>query len=228
VPLAVRRVLAHLALRGPSSRRELAAQLWPEASEPHAAGSLRTSLWRVRALHPRLLTCDVDTVELSAQVVVDVRELARDVRALRSGHLSDGLLAVPETLCEGELLPGWYDDWLVLERERVRQLRLHALEAVAGALSEEGAHALAVEAAYAAVRADPLRESAHRVLIAVHLREGNRSEAVRQYWTCRDLLARELGVRPSAHLDELLGASRTGRPDRAVPLQARGDAVRRP
>ena len=145
-----------------------------------------------------------------------------------AGHLRDGLRSVPERLCEGELLPGWYDDWLLLERERVRQLRLHALEAVAGVLADEGAYALAVEAALAAVRADPLRESAHRVLIAVHLREGNRSEAVRSYWTCRDLLARELGVGPSARLDELVSTSRTGRPEPAGAAPGAGRARARP
>jgi DNA-binding SARP family transcriptional activator len=220
VPLSVRRVLAYLALRGPSSRRELAADIWPEATEPHAHGSLRTALWRARALHPCLLTCDGETAELGAGMAVDVSELVEDVRVLHQGHVSDRLRALPRSLCAGELVPGWYDEWLLLERERVRQLRLHALESVAIALAGEGAYALAMEAAVAAVRAEPLRESAHRALVTVHLREGNRSEALRHYrWFC-DLLDRELGVRPSHLLDDMIGAltvSRHRRPgDEAV------------
>lgn len=206
VPLTVRRVLAYLALRGPSSRRELAADIWPDATDSHAHGSLRTALWRARALHPCLLTCDGESAELGSGIAVDVTELLEDVRGLQHGRVSDRLRAVPRSLCAGELVPGWYDEWLLLERERVRQLRLHALEGVAVALAGEGAYALAMEAAVAAVRAEPLRESAHRALVTVHLCEGNRSEALRHYRSFCDLLDRELGVRPSALLDDLVGA----------------------
>lgn len=237
VPPAVRRLLACLALQGPSARHELAATIWPDASEPHAQGSLRTALWRARALHPLLVTCVGETAGLGAQVAVDVRELAHDVRDLQSGRTSDWLRALPDEVRDGELLPGWYDDWLLLERERVRQLRLHALEGVAEVLAGEGSYALAVDAALAAVRADPLRESAHRALITVHLREGNPSEAVRQYRRCCELLVRELGVGPSPRLDELVGAlaravershlhappTTSGGPATPVPSQVRSD-----
>lgn len=205
VPLTVRRVLAYLALRGPSSRSELAADIWPEATESHAHGSLRTALWRARALDPGLLSCDADTAELGPEIAVDVLELVQDVRELQRGRMSDRLRLVPRSLCAGELVPGWYDEWLVLERERVRQLRLHALEGVAVALADEGAYALAMEAAVAAVRAEPLRESAHRTVMTVHLREGNCSEALRHYRAFAALLERELGVRPSPLLEDLLG-----------------------
>lgn len=225
VPPAVRRLLTYLALRAPSSRRQLAAEVWPEATEPHAHGSLRTALWRARALHPALVVCDAETAQLGPEVTVDVGDLVRDVRALSRGHASERLRALPEALCDGELCPGWYDDWLLLERERVRQLRLHALEGVAGVLAAEGAYVLAVEAAIAAVRADPLRESAHRVLIAVHLHEGNPSEALRQYRRCCDLLSRELGVRPSSRLDDLVGPLATDR--RSVPVPAQPCAADR-
>jgi DNA-binding SARP family transcriptional activator len=216
VPLTVRRVLAYLALRGPSSRSEIAADIWPEATESHAHGSLRTALWRARALDPGLLSCDADTAELGPGIAVDVLELVQDVRELQGGRVSDRLRLVPRSLCTGELVPGWYDEWLVLERERVRQLRLHALEGVAVALADEGAYALAMEAAVAAVRAEPLRESAHRAVMTVHLREGNCSEALRHYRAFTALLERELGVRPSPLLEDLLAAvtvTRQRRPD---------------
>lgn len=216
VPMTVRRVLTYLALRGPSSRSELAADIWPEATESHAHGSLRTALWRARALDPGLLTCDAETAELGPGVTVDVLELVQDVRELQRGRLSDRLRLVPRSLCTGELVPGWYDEWLVLERERVRQLRLHALEGVALVLADEGTYALAMEAAVAAVRAEPLRESAHRAVMTVHLREGNSSEALRHYRAFAALLERELGVRPSPLLEDLLRAvtlTRQRRPD---------------
>lgn len=225
VPQTVRRVLAYLALRGPASRRELAADIWPEATEPHAHGSLRTALWRARSLHPCLLTCEGETAELGRGIVVDVAELVQDVRALQQGHVSARLRVVPASLCTGELLPGWYDEWLLLERERVRQLRLHALEGAALALADEGAYVLALEAAVAAVRAEPLRESAHRALVTVHLREGNRSEALRHYRRFCDLLDRELGVRPSRLLDDLLGVITVSRQRRPADAAVGGEVA---
>ena len=204
-PLTVRRVVAYVGLRGPCSRDELAADLWPDATQSHAHGCLRTALWRARALAPCLLACEDDTVALQPAVAVDVGELVQDVHALQQGRLTDRLRLLPWSPGSGELVPGWYDEWLLLERERVRQLRLHALEGLAVALAAEGAYATALEAAGAAVRAEPLRESAHRAVVTVHLQEGNRSEALRHYRAFRDLLDRELGVRPSPALDDLLG-----------------------
>ena len=80
-----------------------------------------------------------------------------------------------------DLLPDWNEDWVLIERERFRQARLHALEALCDRFSEAGRMMPAIQAGLAAVTADPFRESAHRALIRTHLREGNRSEALRQY-----------------------------------------------
>ncbi|MGW0411579.1 AfsR/SARP family transcriptional regulator, partial [Streptomyces collinus] len=90
------------------------------------------------------------------------------------------------------------------ERERLRQLRLHALDALAEALVREGRPALALEAAWESVRAEPLRESAHRAAVSAHLAEGNLSEAVRHYRSFQRLLREELGVEPSARLTRML------------------------
>jgi DNA-binding SARP family transcriptional activator len=103
-----------------------------------------------------------------------------------------------------ELLPGWCEDWVVIERERFRQLRLHALDALCVTYSDSGAYYSAIEAGMASVEVDPLRESAHRSLIGAHLMEGNRFEALRQYQNLRHLLATELGVEPSPKTQRLL------------------------
>jgi DNA-binding SARP family transcriptional activator len=114
-------------------------------------------------------------------------------------------LAVSSTWVEAlDLLPGWYDDWALIERERLRQRTLHALEALSKHLSRAGRFADAVEAAILAVTAEPLRESAQRVLIEAHLAEGNLVEARRGYQAYRDLVNRELGVEPSKGLLTLL------------------------
>ena len=103
-----------------------------------------------------------------------------------------------DELVAGDLLPGWYDEWVVAEREHFRQLRLHALEKLCEQLTDEGRFGEAVEAGLVAVSGEPLRESAHRVLIRAYLKEGNRGEAIRQYEACRQVLAAGAGHRPLA------------------------------
>jgi len=104
----------------------------------------------------------------------------------------------------GELLPGWYDDWVLIERERHRQLSLHALEMICELLTAAGRFGPAVTAGLAAVREEPLRESAHRGLIQAYLAEGNPSEALRDYRLYEKLLWRELRLKPSGRLSELV------------------------
>ena len=103
-----------------------------------------------------------------------------------------------------DLLPGWYDDWALLERERIRQRLLHALEALSCQLVRAGRFAEAVEAAMMAVTAEPLRESAQRVLIQAHLAEGNWVEGRRTFEAYRDMLEHELGVQPEPELAAML------------------------
>jgi len=73
-------------------------------------------------------------------------------------------------------------------------MRLHTLEALALALSRRGQYGAGLDAALAAVHAEPLRESAHRIVARLHLREGNRIEALRQFERYQRLLFDELGV----------------------------------
>ncbi|MGY1722237.1 AfsR/SARP family transcriptional regulator [Blastococcus sp. SYSU DS0533] len=205
LPRAVQRLLAHLCLSTRASRTATAGHLWPDVPEEHAHGSLRSTLWRLNKAVPGLVEASGTCLQLAADVRVDVRDLndwARRVM-LRSGGTDD--LAVPDTDLLGDLLPGWYDDWVLLERERLRQLRLRALETVAERLASCGRHGEALQAAHAAVRAEPLRESAHRLVVRIHLAEGNVAEAVRAYELFRTMLEDELGVPPSELMIRLIG-----------------------
>jgi DNA-binding SARP family transcriptional activator len=108
-----------------------------------------------------------------------------------------------------------------MERERVRQRILHALEALSEWLAAAGRFADAVEAAMLATSAEPLRESAQRALIRAHAAEGNLTEARRSYRSYQDLLRRELGVAPSSDFATSLGLPEVGSPLRArLPLSA--------
>jgi DNA-binding SARP family transcriptional activator len=95
-----------------------------------------------------------------------------------------------------ELLPEWSDDWILIERERLRQIGLHGLETLSARLSDTGRHAAAVEAALLAVACEPLRETAQRALIVAHLAEGNAIEASRAFDTYTKLLDEALGITP--------------------------------
>jgi DNA-binding SARP family transcriptional activator len=114
-----------------------------------------------------------------------------------------------------DLLPDWRDEWLVDDREEVRQLRLHALEELSGEFSAAGRHAEAIQAALAAVRLEPLRETAHAALIRAHLAEGNRSEALRQYYRCRNALAAMLDAEPSEWIRQLFSGGAVLSPTKA-------------
>ncbi|MFF7550617.1 BTAD domain-containing putative transcriptional regulator [Streptomyces canus] len=121
-----------------------------------------------------------------------------------------------------DLLQDWLDEWVVVEREKYRQIRLRALETLCRRFTEAGERASAIEAGLSAVAADPLRETAQRVLIQAHLAEGNLSEAVRQYRTYARLLDAELGVEPTAALTALLpAAARAHQPSRVVAYRCR-------
>jgi DNA-binding SARP family transcriptional activator len=135
---------------------------------------------------------------------------AMDPRAPTDGLMADGLLP-------GDLLPGWYDDWVLLERERLRQLRMHALEALAEKYAAAARYGDAVQAAYAAVRAEPLRESAHRTVVRVHLAEGNVAEAVRAYESFQAMLADEIGAAPTPQMCRLIDSLPGRRPTAAGP-----------
>lgn len=209
LPTASQRVLAFLALRERQvSRSAVAGTLWPETTEARAAANLRSALWRLRAPGSGAALVDATSTHLAlgGGVWVDVREAGQLAARLLAGGDRDLVVAVDVRSFCGELLPDLWDSWLVVERERVRQLHLHALERLSEDLVGRGRHAHAVMAAMAAVEMDPLRESANRVLIAAHLAEGNRVDALRQFGAYRRLLADELGLAPSAELVRLAGA----------------------
>jgi DNA-binding SARP family transcriptional activator len=202
LPRGVQRVLAHLALCPRSPRSAVAGRLWPDVSEQHAHGSLRSALWRLQKTAPGLVEASNGVLGLAAHVTVDVRELGDWAHRLRDPCLDVDDL--PPPALGAELLPGWYDDWVLLERERLRQLRVHALEALAHRLIAAGRYPDALDAAYAAVQAEPLRESAHRLLVQAHLAEGNAADALAAYDSFRRLLDAELGVAPTAQMTGLL------------------------
>jgi DNA-binding SARP family transcriptional activator len=219
LPRGAQRLVAHLCLSGRPPRTAIAGHLWPDVPEEHAHGSLRSALWRLHKAAPGLVEVTGSSLALADGVRVDVRELTDWARRVQDPRCGLDDVGVPDCSVRGELLPGWFDDWVLLERERLRQLRMHALELVAERLSVAGRHGDALQAAYAAVHAEPLRESAHRTVVRVHLAEGNLAEALQAHERFRALLADELGVEPSEHMSRLVHGLRRAQP--AVPRPRR-------
>ena len=211
LPPGVQRLVAHVCLAGRPPRSAIAGHLWPDVSENHAHGSLRSALWRLHKVAPGLVDVNGSSLALADGVHVDVRELGDWARRVRDPHCRLNELEVPDAGLRGELLPGWYDDWVLLERERIRQLRMHALEHVATRLTAAGRYGDALQVAYAAVGAEPLRESAHRTVVRVHLAEGNLVEALRAYEQFRILLRDDLGIQPSELMVRLVRGLRLSR-----------------
>ncbi|MGB9376652.1 MAG: BTAD domain-containing putative transcriptional regulator [Mycobacteriales bacterium] len=204
VPGTVQRLLAYLCLRPGATREQVAGSLWPGSSEIRAAACLRSTLWRVNQASKPLLARGRDRLVLSDHVRIDYREWT----AAASSYLDRVDAPLPEPLGDaswaGELLPAWYDDWVLAERERMRQLHLHVLDTMSVRLADEGRYATALDAALMALRLEPLRESAQRSVVRIHLAEGNVSEALRAYETYARLIHHELGVGPSALLRTLV------------------------
>lgn len=215
LPGCCQRLIAFLAFRSRTARVELAGSLWPNVTDARALGSLRTSVWQIRRRCAGLLATNGDQLKLSEYVHVDIIDFKKRAGQILRQPQNASLM---ELMCGWqELLPGWYDDWVLLERERSRQLQLHVLEAAGEELLARRKHGPALSVALDAVQVEPLRESARRLVIRIHISEGNICEAVRHYQMYLRLLRDELGVPPTHQLENLvidLIFSSSSQPDR--------------
>lgn len=206
VPGAVQRLVAVLALRGPLSRSKVATSLWPDHPTAEARALLRNSLWRTGQFGNGLLRVDPHQLSLGSGVTVDAWTLERTAHELTdgAGHEPPAAQAASELVEAGDLLDGWYDNWVLEERERFSALRLRALEVLAGRCFANGRFSEALAAAEAAARLDPLRDGPAMIVMRVHLAEGNPVLAVRCFDDLRARLWRELQVEPDPRCRELI------------------------
>jgi DNA-binding SARP family transcriptional activator len=203
LPMQAQRVLVLLALRWSLlTRATLAGTLWGDIPERRAQANLRNAVWRIRLTNNAMLRCTRTSVGVNTALPLDLHEAQRAAQTMLNGDLAE----LDEQTLGQDLLPSWDEEWLVFERERQRQLRMHALEALSTSLCRLGRYPEAITAALTAIRAEPLRESAQRALISAHLDEGNTSEAVRQLDGYRQLLDGELGLAPSEQLLALVNS----------------------
>jgi DNA-binding SARP family transcriptional activator len=206
VPEGSKRLVVLIALKGCVTRHAAAELLWPNVDQIRAAGNLRSAAWRLRCAQLPLIVERDGALRLSPNVHVDVdvlRDEAAQVVAGRSRADDRRLLAAAVTALD--LLPGWYEEWVSAERDRLRTTMLAAIDAIAVQLCRAGRCAEAIDAALVAVTADPLRDSSQAALITAHLGEGNIVEGRRAYAAYRRALHAELGLEPPERLARLVG-----------------------
>lgn len=198
-------LLVYLAVTGRAHRREaLAGMLWGDRPQAHAASDLRVALSNLRRLLPGYLQTDRQTVALQppAPLWVDVLELEQAVSSSRGPDDLAGLERALE-LYRGPFVEGFhlhgapaFDEWVLVEQERLRSMAVQALRRLAQRRAARGEYAAAIAAARRLVALDPWHEEAHRELMGLLALSGQRSAALSQYETCRQLLAKDLGLEP--------------------------------
>ena len=196
----VQRLLAFVALQGGSAPRARAAsELWPTVPATQAAANLRSTVWRTRRLGP-LLRPGMTTLRLGPEVEVDTSRLD----AVRRGVDETQERSSWASAFHLELLPDWPDEWVTLERERLRHLELQVLDDQVAALASRGRVTDALDTALRAIRLEPLRESSHQALIRIFLDTGDRSAALSHYQAFVSLLRSELGLLPDPRTTALV------------------------
>jgi DNA-binding SARP family transcriptional activator len=150
-----------------------------------------------------VLAAQQSTLGLAPHVRVDVTEVvacATQVTGSQDWRFTDAL----DALEAKDLLPGWYDDWVLFERERIEHVRFRALEAMAVGCLQTGRPDEAALASRAALQIEPLHEGANLLLMRACLASGSTVEAVRHYKAYRRRLEQDLGIRPSAQVSQLI------------------------
>ena len=192
--LRLQRILALIALRGdPQHRSRLAFELWPDSDERQARTNLRKLLHEFRKSLPDVSEfADIDNETVSWKVTGPSQ-----VDALRfRDALAAGDLTLAERLYSGDLLPACYDDWVLVEREKLRSDVQIALTRLAEAAAEREDHEATVSYARRILEFEPTDETAVRMKMEAHLALGDRAAVFRSYHQYAEALKRDLGVPP--------------------------------
>jgi DNA-binding SARP family transcriptional activator len=207
VPTRQQRLITALAIHGPRPRSYLAGLLWPECAEPRALESLRVAVHLTSRQVPGLLVNGGTVLSLADLVDVDLHRLRAQVRELGRAGLNGNVSSLLQLLRDSDLLPGWYEDWVVFEQSRLMQDRLHAYHIIARESLARSDHGSAVEAAGAALALEPLYESVVGLLIEAELRQGNTAAAHRAYKRYEAQLEADMGLAPSESIRRLIAGS---------------------
>ena len=178
----------------PQARQHLAFRLWPNSTEAQARTNLRNVIHQLRQTLPwaiDVLYADGNFVQWqhASPLSLDVDELEQAYAA----HDFDRAVKV----YRGELMPDCYDDWIMPERERLRQMYIEALRQIILQKESSRDYQTAIDYAQRLLRAEPLREEAYRDLMRLYALNGDRIGIARAYHICTTQLRRELDLEPS-------------------------------
>lgn len=204
------RVLALLALRGGrETRLRVAVELWPDREPRRALANLRGAVWRLPPAVLAQLSCTDRDLGLDESWWIDIKTVDVAAQPRQMGSRPD---SIPLELLRTDLLPDWDEPWLVVERERHRQLRIHLLEEVSRWWCAHGRPDLGAEAALVATEAEPLRESAQILLVSALVQQGNQAAAALRAREFAQRLFEELGILPGPQLRRLMEIDQSSGP----------------
>jgi DNA-binding SARP family transcriptional activator/predicted ATPase len=206
----LRSLLTYLVLHHevPQQRQHLAFLFWPDTTEAQARNNLRQLLHQLRQVlpdseqflsadthllhwHPTI-PCHIDVAAFEqALTLVDAATQHHDQHNLRAA------LEQADSLYRGELLPDCYHEWILPERDRLRQRHLQVLEHLLRLCEGQGDYVTAIRYAQRLLTLDPLSEDLSRRLMQMFTLNNDRASALRVYHTCVTTLQRELGIDPA-------------------------------
>src|SRR5215213_9822433 len=197
-------LLAYLALhRSVQNRESIASMFWGDSPDDLARRSLRTALSALRKeLGEDFMITDRETIKLNPDypIWVDVQEMEKEAKDVLSANSQ---AVIGPNVYRGELLPAFYDEWILEEREHYRSLFINALLQSAQSLRTNGEYIRAIEISQKIISIDVANERAYQHLIFCYGMLGNRSAALKSYEDCRFQLQEKLGVHPAEDTNAL-------------------------
>lgn len=236
---AIQGLLAYLLLQRHRThpREGLASLFWGDQNEDKARGCLNTTLWRLRTiLEPSGVAQGTYLIRdhsgnigfnRESRYWLDIANFEEEIhRILKIPYESIEPEQVKKLenalqLYDGDLLEGFYDDWILREREKFRALYLNSLAYLMNYEKFHGGYEKALVYGHQILQTDPLREEIHRAIMHLHLEKGERARAVQQYKACCDVLQMELDIPPMEETRALYHQIvLTDKPSRPAPAKS--------
>jgi DNA-binding SARP family transcriptional activator len=208
-------------------REKLAGILWPDATEKNARSNLRHALWQVRdAIEPKRTRARAAPYLLVNDISISFNAQAKywlDVSVVQAANREnasvDDLIGAVR-LYAGELLPGFYDDWVLPERERLRSVFEQRMKRLLEQLQDEQRWKKVLEEAERWIALAQSPEAAYRALMIAHSQLGEMSQVAAVYQRCMQALRDDLGVEPSEQARLLFEQLKSGKAEARSPSQA--------
>ncbi len=196
----------------PVSRKQLAFLSWPDSSEAQARTNLRNLLHLLRRTYPEAdHFLEVDNLSIYCQpsttIHLDVQRFKNALVLAKSAQDEERMRLLQEAITsyQGELLPGFSEDWVLTHREELYQAYLGSLTQLARLLEDHGCYEEAIDIVKRILRNDPLNEPAYLLSMRLYALKEDRAGALQVYHTCATTLMRELGVEPGQEIRSLYG-----------------------